>query len=102
MAITEFDQSRRGCELNTSSTMNGVGLGIVCHAENHYGTGPKARRYYRSTVYEFLGVSYLISDFYPFFRLRRSHPPERFRKHFHQVGGDHRMLTQVLPGNIPR
>jgi hypothetical protein len=39
--------------LNASCTMAGVALGIVGHAEDHYGIDRGAQRDYRSPMYKF-------------------------------------------------
>lgn len=53
IAVAGFDQGWRGCKLNASRTMAGVALGIVGHAEDHYGIDRGAQRDYRSPMYEF-------------------------------------------------
>lgn len=48
--VPKLNDGRCGCQLNASSTMQGVDLGIMCHAAHHYGTDDRGKRDYRSPL----------------------------------------------------
>lgn len=54
LAVAQFQDGGCGCELNASCAMEGIDLGIVCHAADHYRTGLPPGRDYRSPVAGFL------------------------------------------------
>lgn len=65
VSVAKLDDSGSGCKLNARGTLEGIDLGIVCHAANHYDTGRTVRRDYRSAMYGFLAVRVLIRG-YPY------------------------------------
>jgi hypothetical protein len=100
LAVAQFNQGGGGLKLNASSTVGGVGLGIVRHAGFTMAPDRAAGEITEAQCPNSCVFRASSRDFYPFFYRFRPYPWEGLRQRFHQICGDQRMLAYVLACNV--
>jgi len=100
LAVAELHEHWRGCEFYAVSTMSGVGLRKVCHANATIALAEKQGEITEAHCPDSQAFRALPCNFHPFFYCLCPGPPEGFRQGADQIGGNQRVLAGGLACDV--